>query len=123
MQIQEQPETLSKLWMEGWMKRDERFLRELLHDDFRFYGASLKKEGLDKEQWLDLALKRYELRAFECICIDNRIFDQLAIVQCFLRLLARPSTSDHPLEYNSFDVWLRKENGWKVLARKVEAIN
>lgn len=122
LMIAEQIENLTTSWLQKWKERDYDYLDELLHDEFRFFGSTIRKEGIDKKEWFALA-RNYSLEYFECTPIVVNHSGVTVIARFHLKMRAKPAMSNELLLYDTFDVWILEEGKWKVIARKVQALN
>ncbi|HEY9024927.1 MAG TPA: nuclear transport factor 2 family protein [Burkholderiaceae bacterium] len=108
-------QALERRWMQAWVERDLTTCAALLADDFILTSA--RGVLMPKQAWLDNAAGPFRCTAFEWLEIIVRPFDDMAVVHGRSRQQASVGEQDWSGLFLLTDVWARRADGWKVVAR------
>ncbi len=110
-------EALEREWMSAWLNRDIQTCRNILDDSFILTSAT----GIlvDKSEWLEKAAGLFSATEFIWISISVRkIADTVAIAHTKSNQVATIGDKDWSGVFLMTDVWVKRADGWKVVARQ-----
>ena len=101
-------------WMDA-VKRKDRAACELILAEEYVYTASGQGRW-DRQGWLD-TLPRYDLRSFELMNVDMRIYGDVAVGITHSRQEALVAGAERGGDFLITDVWIKRDGRWQVVAR------
>ena len=108
---------LETKWMNAWKDKDETVARSIIGDEFTL-TSSLSTGGLmNKEEWIEKAMKNYHCKSFKIEKLQARIYDNTALLNIWFSQSALVNGKDWSGDFLLTDVWVQKNEEWKVVAR------
>jgi ketosteroid isomerase-like protein len=106
---------LERAWMAAWMAKDLATCERILDDEFLLTSA--RGVLMPKSDWLAAAMGPFVCESFEWEEMRVRPFGGMAIVHSRTRQRASVAGQDWSGVFLLTDVWLRREDSWKVVSR------
>jgi ketosteroid isomerase-like protein len=104
-------------WMDAARRRDKAALERFLADDYELRISSLPGEPIPREEWLQAAMNRYNLRSFTIGQMAVRELGDAALVSFLYSQEADVEGRDRSGDFFVIDAWVQKDGVWKVKAR------
>jgi hypothetical protein len=108
---------LENKWMNAWKNKDEATARELVADEFTLTSSLSAGDLMDKENWIDKAMHRYDCHDFQINNLQARVYGATAVLNIWFHQTATANGNDWSGDFLLTDVWVQKESGWQVVAR------
>jgi len=106
---------LSREWMDAWVNVDLAACDRILDADFVL--SSARGVLMDRNEWLEMAAGPFAGDSFEWLEMIVRPYDNFAIVHSKTFQKANVNGEDWSGKFLLTDVWILREDGWKVLSR------
>lgn len=110
-------ERLQRAWMQAWLDGDVDACDKLLAPEFRLRSVATDMV-VDRAEWLYQARSgRIVGTSFDYDEIDVVVVGNTAVTMSLTTQEATIDGQDWSLTLHVTDVWVRRDDGWKVLAR------
>ena len=110
-------ERLQRAWMQAWLDHDLATCESLIAPEFRLRSVATDTI-VDRTEWLRQASSgRVAGTAFDYEEIDVRVIGDTAVAMSRTSQSASIDGRDWSATLHITDVWVRSEDGWRVVAR------
>jgi len=108
---------LETKWMNAWKDKDEAVARGIIADEFTLTSSLSTGDLMNKEDWIEKAMKNYHCKSFRIEKLQARIYNKTALLNIWFNQTALVNGKDWSGDFLLTDVWVQKNSEWKVVAR------
>jgi ketosteroid isomerase-like protein len=101
-------------WMTAIQRQDFEALDKIIGPEYTYAATNQGKQS--RKEWFD-TVPEYRIEAFELQDLDVLDFGHTAVAVCKYRQEAVVRGSPRSGIFLITDTWLRRDNGWQVVAR------
>lgn len=104
---------------EAVRKQDRETLERLLAPGFRLASA---RGRWDRERWIETAVTSFRLESIKFENVDVTLDGDTAVVTSDVTQRATSDGRPAPSRWLMTDVWVKREEGWRLLVRHVDPL-
>jgi ketosteroid isomerase-like protein len=115
-------ESLEREFMRAVQRRDVAWLSDRLGDEFTLTTGRPGHEVRSREEWLRVTGEEYEIDSFSFDELEVLDYGDAAVVRSRYRQRARMGGEDRSESYLMTDVWVRREERWRLVTRHISPL-
>ena len=108
---------LETKWMNAWKNKDEATARQIIADEFTLTSSLSTGDLVNKEEWIDKAIKHYDCKDFTINKLQARVYGETAVLNIWFHQNAVANGKDWSGDFLLTDIWVEKKDNWQVVAR------